>query len=869
MTRICFPKAASLRDAALFVLLPIVRGSHRRFITILLFVAEIGGGDASELKPYEVDEATLHLWHLDEESPPFLDAGPANVPLLGLLNGAEAGLPGLPNLGRAVSLHHNIGGEPGISSLRGGILIPAAALDSGPADNAPPELKYMGDDGAFTYEALVKLDQLPQDAQVIALTILSIDGEANDRLFNFRIERQGFLAFTPLPSSGAAGGALAQIPRSGPHAVNTEDWFHVAVTYDGRAGVPDNTRLYWTRVAEESDHAHRIGSGSLSADISGNTGDFAIGNEARSMIAGNAEAEPFPGLIDEVRISSIARHPADFILTDQKSRPTPSNVESPEATGMDDRLELKLAGLLVDGAPTPFSGANTKRISIPPGLHRLDFDITFPQNRLSRPVELRCQLDGFDGRWLETARGMGLVVQILDANGKAISEVLFNAIGSSTGWSNRLSESELTPRSEPIFLPLNAESLRIILDSGPPDTTGSLAIDDIAIHMPGIRDPIWAVSFNEGINLTSPAGVPNGWQRGGNNPAIAQILVNPSSPALALVDGDQSQSGTWSTKIPLPSDSLRGKTVMVRWIEAHTVIGGGQHRATYLNVPPGEYVFRSLGLVENSEEQHVSLSVPLEIRPRVWDRAWFWPFFTASGMSMFTMMLVRRSRRRARRRVRELEFQHALERDRTRIARDLHDDLGTRVTLLNFSASLAQQELERAPEKARRHLGKLSSTARDLVVAMDDLVWAVDPAHDTVEHLASHITRLAEEIFRDSPILCRLDIPAELPDCTIGSDFRHHLALAVKEALHNVLRHSNAGEVLLSLKIEASDLVVEIKDDGEGFDSTTQSGGHGLENFHSRLAETGGTCQIDSSPGDGTRITLQSPLSNPLDKIQR
>jgi hypothetical protein len=112
--------------------------------------------------------------------------------------------------------------------------------------------------------------------------------------------------------------------------------------------------------------------------------------------------------------------------------------------------------------------------------------------------------------------------------------------------------------------------------------------------------------------------------------------------------------------------------------------------------------------------------------------------------------------------------------------------VGTRITALILSASAALRELDQNSEISRRHLGKLNHSARDLVVAMDDLVWAVDPAHDSLDQLATHLTRLAEKIIRDSPIRCRLDIPSLLPPLVLGSDFRHQLSLAVKEALHNI-----------------------------------------------------------------------------------
>src|SRR5690606_31954412 len=117
---------------------------------------------------------------------------------------------------------------------------------------------------------------------------------------------------------------------------------------------------------------------------------------------------------------------------------------------------------------------------------------------------------------------------------------------------------------------------------------------------------------------------------------------------------------------------------------------------------------------------------------------------------------------------------------------------------------------------------KMSDAARELVTAMDDLVWAVDPAHDTLDHLASHLTRLAEELFRDAPCRCRLDIPAILPAPPLGSEARHHIALAVKEALHNALRHAGPCDVHLRLSFEGDTLEISVRDDGAGFDVSSQ-----------------------------------------------
>ena len=813
--------------------------------------------------PYEPDPHTLHLWHLDEPRAPFADAGVNPSPLAGLLNGALPGQPSIPAFGRSISFHQSIAGTPGESSLAGAILLLRPELAQGDADNAPSGFRFQGADGAFTFEAVVRFSVLPGEALPIASSILSMEGEGRDRIFNFRVEREGFLAFTPLADSGASGGALATIPSGGPHAINTRDWFHVAVRYDGRAGVPGNLDLFWTNLSRAGARAHRIGGGMLDQDLAPTVGDFAIGNEARSFEPGNAEAEPFPGWIDEVRISSVARHPSDFLFVPIGERLAPETAAGAPDDGPEDpAFGLTLAGIAVDGGNRPLPPPGSV-LSLPPGLHRIDFDIGLSGSGPSHPVRLRSQLEGFDERWIESSQGMSLVFQFLDGQSRPISQAQFDVIGSSAGWGSQVADSSFNERSEPVFVPANAAFLRVNLSSGSPDTTGSLAIDDLEFRLPGSgAGTLWKNgSFDEGMDRMSPTRAPAGWERGGSEPAIARIALRGNSACLVLVDGDQGASGEWTATQPIEPPQVGGRIVAAVWREAHNVIGGDQRRATYLNVPSGRYTFRAIGLTGAEQPAAASLSMPLEVRPHLWQRSWFWPLLTAGAMAGVATLVVRHLRRRNRRRLRELSFQHALERDRTRIARDLHDDLGTRVTVLNLTASLARQSMDHDPDRARRQLDKMTGAARELVVAMDDLVWTVDPTHDNLDDLASQLTRHAEEIFRDSPVRCRLDIPSELPPRPINSDLRHNVSMAVREALHNILKHAGPCEATLRVRFEQSLLTVEVVDTGRGFDADSEHrDGHGLHNFQDRLGDLGGTCQITSSPGGGTRVSLRCPV---------
>jgi signal transduction histidine kinase len=810
--------------------------------------------------PHQADEQTLHLWHFDEPGPPFRDAGPREFDLHGLLNGATAGRPSLPGFGFAIHLNASAGGLPGTPSLRGGLVAPHPFTADGPEDDARPPFAYYGPGGAFTYEALVKFDVPPAHAPGIASCILSLDGETGQRVFNFRIEKDGVLAFYPLPDSGAAGGAIAALPAAGPHACTTADWFHVAVTYDGNEGTAGNLKLFWTRVAPGIQAAHLLGVGMLSHDFNGVLGDFAIGNEARTF-RDNAESEPFPGLIDEVRLSGIARDPRDMVFGDRAAPPArPAPAPAPPAA-----LALALERIEVDGRALPGKPAPAS-LRLPPGAYRIDFHFRHGGSAAG-PVAVRCHLAGMDERWQATEQGMFLAARFLDHRGATLARSTFPWHLRGPGWVTDLLDSSLEPRREPLRVPFGAVTLELVLSSGTPDTTGMLALDDLKIRMLPDRDEpgedLWdSFGFGPGEHTGAPTGTPAGWSRGGSEPAIARLAMTSRPPALALVDADSRRHGEWSTRIPL--DPLRhgGRILALTWAETYNVIGGSQHRASFFNVPPGEYRFRAIAAAAGTAVGR--LEIPVDVRLPVAQRGWFWPLVSGAAICLLAIPALLALRHGAYRRLEQLRVQHALERDRARIARDLHDDLGTRVTALAMTAARVERELARDPAAAAADLDKMSGAARDLAASLDQLVWSVDSAHDSVEHLASHLLRLGEDLFRDSPVRCRFDIPLDLPPLPLPPERRHHLAMAAKEAMHNILKHAGPCTATLALRLDDHILAIRIADTGRGFDPAAATGhGHGLANLHQRIAAAAGTCRITSAPGRGATIEIHLPLPTP------
>jgi two-component sensor histidine kinase len=210
----------------------------------------------------------------------------------------------------------------------------------------------------------------------------------------------------------------------------------------------------------------------------------------------------------------------------------------------------------------------------------------------------------------------------------------------------------------------------------------------------------------------------------------------------------------------------------------------------------------------------------------------------------------------------------AIERERSRIAKDLHDEFGSRLTRMTLLSRLVQNERNK-PEAVEVHARKVASSAQEMVRLMDEIVWAVNPTNDALNSLATYISRFARDFLEDAGVTCRLDIPVGIPSVPIPAETRHHLFLVVEEALNNSVKHARATEVRIRVAINDGDLEIGVEDNGCGFaQASVPSGrkGNGLANMHQRMQSIGGVLGLDSTPGGGTRIALKLrlPTMKPL-----
>ena len=169
--------------------------------------------------------------------------------------------------------------------------------------------------------------------------------------------------------------------------------------------------------------------------------------------------------------------------------------------------------------------------------------------------------------------------------------------------------------------------------------------------------------------------------------------------------------------------------------------------------------------------------------------------------------------------------------------------------------------LQVQPEEASERLGTIAGKSRSMVHALDEIVWAADPQRDTLASVARYLASYAEEYLSGLNVVCRVQIPNSFPERVVSGEVRHHLFLALKEALNNAVRHGNATEIGFRVRLLDDRMQISISDNGAGFDLSGRSNGHGLLNLRNRLENLSGRCEITSSAGAGTIVSLNLPLN--------
>jgi signal transduction histidine kinase len=282
-------------------------------------------------------------------------------------------------------------------------------------------------------------------------------------------------------------------------------------------------------------------------------------------------------------------------------------------------------------------------------------------------------------------------------------------------------------------------------------------------------------------------------------------------------------------------------------VDSDWIDSGTRRERLYANVGPGTYTFRVVACNNDGVWNETGASLSLVFLPHYWQTSWFRA--TLGGIIAALLALWYQARVR---RLREIETL------RVQIAADLHDDVGARLTKVAMVTELVDRETGEA-DRNKSQIRNIARTTGEVIRAMDEIVWTINPSNDTVENLANYLFQHTQEYFQNTGVRCRMDFPSKLPDTALSTEQRHNLFMAVKEALNNVLKHAQATEVRVSLSADSGRLLIGVADNGTGFKpGEEKAGADGLKNMRKRIEQIGGRLKIETSPGQGTKVQMEA-----------
>ena len=277
-----------------------------------------------------------------------------------------------------------------------------------------------------------------------------------------------------------------------------------------------------------------------------------------------------------------------------------------------------------------------------------------------------------------------------------------------------------------------------------------------------------------------------------------------------------------------------------------------EHAVHYAGLPPGRYRFQIRAVTADGRRSGMPALFSFEVPPPFWRRPWF----VATSFTLVGLVLLSLHRYRV---ARLLETQSV----RTRIASDLHDDLGSSLSRIAILSELAQRQIVERASGALGSVADVTRTARELLDGLNAVVWSIDPRLDDMRSLLSRLRRLGADLFEATGVHWVVDAPADVATIQLGAEQRYHLFLILKEALHNAARHAAPHAVKLTAHVRRGRLEVAVIDDGCGFAPKEHSSGrigYGLSSMADRASRLHGELRIDSELGHGTRIHVSVPI---------
>lgn len=274
-----------------------------------------------------------------------------------------------------------------------------------------------------------------------------------------------------------------------------------------------------------------------------------------------------------------------------------------------------------------------------------------------------------------------------------------------------------------------------------------------------------------------------------------------------------------------------------------------QRAVNYARLAPGTYRF----LVRAINEAGLTSARPAEIEFRILSPVYMRWWFIAAGITAVALTAYFLYRLRVKRLI-------EIEKVRTRIATDLHDDVGASASLIAMLSEVAQQEAAHGNAEAVDSLASIASTARELIDSTSDIVWAVNPQKDRASELIKRMRRFASDALGSRGVMVRFTAPNDDHDFRLGADARREIYFVFKESVNNIARHAGCSEAEITFSVEDGHLVLKLSDNGKGFDALAQFEGHGLKSMRERARKLDAEFIVVSHPDSGCQTRLEVPL---------
>jgi signal transduction histidine kinase len=484
----------------------------------------------------------------------------------------------------------------------------------------------------------------------------------------------------------------------------------------------------------------------------------------------------------------------------------------------------------------------------------------------TKPLRLRHVLEGGEVGWRDASGAMACIISMHDQMAGMVGEYRQPIMGESAGWTGNPLTADLAGQTMAATVPPSACQVLVTFSTtnSTPATVGILAIQEVAITITS-RDGARKQEFR-----AQPDGPewprylvhsPGGWLAYGTQPTMVRIDHRENRSAMAVLTDERTDGFTWlRLRPPLSTQVAPGDRIEVAWRGCYSSGHGGDQELVFPRLDPGSYNLRIGVRATDGTVLRGETSLPLVVLPPWWRRLSTW--LAAAGVALVLAATVARllqAKRRQRQRT-VAERHQAVDRERTRIARDIHDDLGACLAQIAMLGDRAQTAP--AGTSLADSIATISQRARESMQRLRDIVWAVDPTYDSLDHLAVQIAVRMEEHLRLAGVGFRAELPEDLPTFAVDRTMRHQLLLAVRETVHNAVRHGAPTRVTLRLHCRDGHLTIAVTDDGRGCDAAAALvSGRGLTNLQARLGGLGGSYRFTSSAGCGATAIMSLPMA--------